>query len=258
MGVVEHTIELAGSLVFLRRAPAPDPTPLLLHGAPTSADDFAPLLERTGGIAVDLPGFGRSGKGGHLDLSPAGQSAVLAALLDHLELAHCVILAHDWSAAAALRLAAAEPSRVARLVLVNPLGPGADTRRAVRLLAVPGLGELAVGATGRRLFARLLRSASTPEVWPDERVAAIWAQFDPGTQRAVIRLAREPGPPGPEPPVPVAILHGSADPWWPEAVAATWAEVLPEAERAPLPEARHWPWLESRDAADAIAARLTP
>ena len=56
---------------------AGDPTlrqPLYLHGIPTSSDDFVPFLERTGGVAPDLIGFGRSGKGGHLDYSIDGHA----------------------------------------------------------------------------------------------------------------------------------------------------------------------------------------
>ena len=85
--------------------PRPDPPPLFLHGLPTSSDDWTPLLERAGGLAVDLPGFGRTGKGGHLDLTPAGQAAFLGRLLDHLEIPRVRILAHDWGAAGALHLA---------------------------------------------------------------------------------------------------------------------------------------------------------
>ena len=60
--------------VFWRSAPATGggATPLYLHGVPTSSDDWVPFLERTGGIAPDLPGFGRSGKPGYLELHDGG------------------------------------------------------------------------------------------------------------------------------------------------------------------------------------------
>src|SRR6187431_1054298 len=40
---------------------------LYLHGVPNGAVMWKPFLERTGGVAVDLPGFGESGKRGDLD-----------------------------------------------------------------------------------------------------------------------------------------------------------------------------------------------
>ena len=256
MRVDEHTIELAGSPVFLRRAPAPAPAPLYLHGAPTSSDDWMPLLERTGGIAVDLPGFGRTGKGGHLDLTPAGQASLLGELLDHLEIRRVRLVAHDWGAAAALQLTQARPQAVAGIVLINPLGPGSDPRRLARLLRAPLIGELTVGSISRRMLARGIRRASTAAAWPDERLAAVWEQFDQGTQRALLRLARAPaGVPVPPPSVPTTLVLGAEDPW---SAAGWWTERLPFAEWHELPDARHWPWLESPAAAERIAALLAP
>ena len=55
---------------------------MYLHGVPTSSDDWTALLERTGGIAPDLLGFGRSGKGGHLDYSLGGLTAFCEAFLE--------------------------------------------------------------------------------------------------------------------------------------------------------------------------------
>ncbi len=56
----EHTIDVGGTPVFYRRRAGADV--LYLHSVPTSSDDWKDLLARTGGIAPDLPGFGRSGK----------------------------------------------------------------------------------------------------------------------------------------------------------------------------------------------------
>ena len=73
--VTEETMQLDDQPVFLRRA-GEDAVPILyLHGLPTSSYDWLPLLELGGGIAVDLPGFGLSGKRGDLDYSLAGHAA---------------------------------------------------------------------------------------------------------------------------------------------------------------------------------------
>ncbi len=55
---------------------------LYLHGVPAAGWTWEPFLARSGGIAPDLPGFGRSGKPGDFDYSipgydtlPRGRSA---------------------------------------------------------------------------------------------------------------------------------------------------------------------------------------
>jgi pimeloyl-ACP methyl ester carboxylesterase len=251
VSVDADTIELDGSPVFLRRAAGPDPTPLLLHGVPMSSDDWVPLIERTGAVAPDLPGYGRSGKGGQLDYTLAGQADFIARLLDAVGLGTVRLVAHDWSAGTALRVAAAHPERIERVVLVAPLGPGADTRRIIRTLRRRLAGELAIGATSKRLLGRRLDAAG----WPVAGIDALWTQFDPGTQRALVRLARSGEVLGPRPDVPVEIAFGAEDPWWPDAVAAAWRTALPDAPQHAVPGG-HWPWLESPEAADALAARI--
>ena len=154
MRVDEHTIELAGSPVFYRtrRGPRAHP-PLYLHGIPTSSDDWIPFLERTGGIAPDLLGFGRSGKGGHLDYSLDGLADFVERFLDELEVerveARRARLGRRRRAASSPQR---HPDRVERLVLLNavPLLAGfqlAPARRA--LWRRPVIGELADGLDRR-------------------------------------------------------------------------------------------------------------
>ena len=64
------TAEFGDQLVYWR---AEGDAPILyLHGVPNSSQMWAPFLEVTGGIAVDLPGFGESGKRGDLRLQLRG------------------------------------------------------------------------------------------------------------------------------------------------------------------------------------------
>jgi pimeloyl-ACP methyl ester carboxylesterase len=239
--VEDHTTELGGSPVFYRSAAADGTPPVYLHGIPTSSDDWAPFLERTGGIAVDLPGFGRSGKGGHLKYSADGHAAAVAALLDHLGIGTVQLVAHDWGAAVALRLAERETARVERLVLINPF---LGLASLARLWRRPVIGELAMGAMPKFMLARELRKGGP---WPDERIDAIWEQFDQGTQRAILRLCRGDGaerrlvdaPPG------STVLVGEQDPWRPEPPA--WSS----AQR--LTNAGHWPWLDDPGVVEQVA-----
>ena len=60
--VIERTEEIGGVSTHWREAPASGGHPILyLHGVPTASWQWLPFLERTGGIAPDLPGLGKSG-----------------------------------------------------------------------------------------------------------------------------------------------------------------------------------------------------
>jgi pimeloyl-ACP methyl ester carboxylesterase len=263
--VDEHTIEVAGSPAFFRSAPATGVPALYLHGVPTSSDDWTGLLERTGGIAPDLPGFGRSGKGGHLDYSLEGQADFLEALLGALELERVQLVGHDWGAAAGLVFAQRHPHRIQRMVLCNalPLLDGFRWRGLARAWRTPALGELVMGAVNRRLLARTLRGASASAgAWPDTRIAAVWEQFDQGTQRAILRMHRScdeqqlaaAGAGLGELEMDVLIVWGERDPWFPAQFADEYARRFGHSTVLRLADAGHWPWLDRPDAVEEIVA----
>jgi pimeloyl-ACP methyl ester carboxylesterase len=262
--VDEHTITLDQSPVFYRSAPAADPPPLYLHGIPTSSDDWSELLERTGGLAPDLIGFGRSGKGGHLDYSLGGLADFLIRFLDDIDVDRVKLVGHDWGAAVAIVLAQQHPDRVERLALCNPLAPVPSLHwdRLGRIWRRPVLGELAMGSLTKRLVARELRRAgATGEGWPPERIDAVWEQFDQGTQRAILRLHRSTTTQLlvnttatlDEVTQPTLIVWGDRDPWRTRADAEELAARLPNARLAAFQTAGHWPWRDDRAAAQAIA-----
>ena len=72
--------------MFYRLAHGPRTPVLYLHGIPTSSTDFNELLGLTSGIAPDLPGFGRSGKAGHLRYTLDAHAGFIVRLLDRLEI----------------------------------------------------------------------------------------------------------------------------------------------------------------------------
>ena len=269
MSVDEHTIELAGSPAFYRTAPAPGAPALYVHGVPTSSDDWISFLERSGGIAPDLIGFGRSAKGGNLDYSIEGLTDFLERLLEHLGIDSVKLVAHDWGAAVGLALAQRNPERIERIVLINgvPVFPSPDVRwhLLARLWVRPGIGELVMGATTRSMLARTLRSgAADPKAWSDARIASIWEQFDQGTQRAILRLYRSAdaaeltrtGEALDRLDAPALVLWGEADPWLPVTVGETYAAVMPDARIDRVQSAGHWPWLDSPYVVDRVASFL--
>jgi pimeloyl-ACP methyl ester carboxylesterase len=266
----EHTAEIDGLPVFWRSADPPGaPTgasPLYIHGVPNSSDDFSVLLERSGGVAVDLPGFGRSGKIGSRRYTIEEYDAFLERFLDELELERVQMVLHDWGAVG-LALAQRLPERVERLVLINtvPFLPGYRWHRTARIWRTRGLGELAMGATGPFTLKLLTReSNATPGPMPADWRESVLAHFDQGTQRAILRLYRS-APPARlaaagldlgQLEMPALVVWGTKDPYIPARFAQAYADALGNAELLELPDAGHWPWLDRPDVIERIAEFL--
>jgi pimeloyl-ACP methyl ester carboxylesterase len=267
LSVDEHTIQLAGSPAFYRTAPYRGAPTLYVHGVPTSSDDWIPFLERTGGIAPDLLGFGRSGKGGNLDFSIGGLADFLQRLLADLGIGRVKLVVHDWGGPVGLAFAQRDPARVERIVICNAVPmfevEGVRWHLIGRLWPRPGIGELAMGATSRRMLARTLRRGIVhPDALTDARVAAIWDHFDQGTQRAILRLSRS----ADEPTLvaagarlgalgaPALVVWGARDPWLPVHAGGRYAEALGNAKLDRVQDAGHWPWLDQPGVIDRVAA----
>ena len=246
--------------LFWREAPVAEgraPT-LYVHGVPTNSDDYLDFLPRTGGLAPDLPGFGRSGKPAHFPYSIQGFSDVLETFLDEQGVERYSLFVHDWGGAA-LGLAQRAPERVEKLVICNsvPLLPGYRWHRIARLWRTPAAGEVAIGLSTRWAA----RRARVPEAVIEES----WPHFDQGTQRAILRLYRS----SPEDALaragldlervscPALVVWGDLDPYFAPDFAEAYADALGgEAEVWHLTDAGHWPWHDRTDVIDRIATFL--
>jgi pimeloyl-ACP methyl ester carboxylesterase len=263
--VDEHTIELDGAPVFYRSAGEAAEPVLYLHGSPTSSDDWVGMLERTGGIAPDLLGFGRTGKAGHRDYTLRGHADFIEWLLAELQIERVTLVAHDWGAGGGLVFAQRHPERIVKLALIDALQllEGFEYGRAGRMWRTAALGELAIGSVTRWVMKRALtRATVNQDIWTDERLREVFDQFDQGTQRAILRLHRATGPRElvaaglelGELDMPALVLWGEQDPW----LAASWADAyrerLPNATAARAADAGHWPWLERPKVAEQLAA----
>jgi pimeloyl-ACP methyl ester carboxylesterase len=268
--ISEHNARIGELPVFWHSASAPrgagdsaGGAPVLyLHGVPTSSDEWLAFLRRSGGLAPDLPGFGRSGKPGHFDYSIAGYADFLERYLDLLEVERVRLVVHDWGAVG-LAFAQRHPQRIARLVVMNavPLLPGYRWHRTARVWRTPLLGELAMGWTTRWTLRRASREANVaagalPEAWQD----MVLDHFDQGTQRAILRLyrsapsealARAGGALGAID-APALVVWGMRDPYIPASFAQAYARALGGAELLELRDAGHWWWLDRPDAIERV------
>jgi haloalkane dehalogenase len=96
-----------------------------MHGEPTWSYLWRDVLAEVAGaghrcIAPDLAGFGRSDKPEALDwYSYDRHVALMAGLLEHLDLRDLTMVVHDWGGPIGLRLAVEHPDRIARLVILD-------------------------------------------------------------------------------------------------------------------------------------------
>jgi pimeloyl-ACP methyl ester carboxylesterase len=150
----ERNIEVDGLLTHYLTAGTAGSPLILLHGVGDNALDWQwvmPALARTHHVyAPDVPGSGGSVKSlDSDDYSPAFFTRFVAAFLDALEIDRAVVIGNSLGGLVGLRLALAEPERVTALGLVSSAGLGREVTYALRSMALPGYGKLAV-AWGKR------------------------------------------------------------------------------------------------------------
>jgi pimeloyl-ACP methyl ester carboxylesterase len=240
--IAERRERIGGVDVLWRRAG--DAPIVYLHGVPAAGWQWEPFLARTGGVAPDLPGLGRSDKPGDFDYSIPGYDRFVEAFCDHAGLDRVTLVMHDWGSVG-LAFAQRLPERVERLVLTSvvPFVPGYRWHRVARAWRTRVLGELAMGFTTRSAFKRTL---------PAEIAERAFDEFDHGTQRAVLKLYRA-SPPEVlerhgarlgELRCPALIEWPTKDPYIGAEFGQRLADALGGEVELHLIEAGHYPWLE--------------
>jgi pimeloyl-ACP methyl ester carboxylesterase len=254
--VVERSVDVAGLTVHCRQAG--DAPILYLHGVPTDSRDWLPFLERFGGIAVDLPGFGRSAKPADFDYSIAGYDRFLEQLTNELGLTGISLVMHDWGGVG-LAFAQRFPDRIERMAMfsVVPFVPGYRWHRVARGWRTPLAGELLMGFSTRWAFRREL---------PAEIADQAWESFDHGTQRAILKLYRASSPEvlaaagerlG-DVRAPALILWPRDDPYLPERFGQALADALGGEVTLELVEGGHWPWFSRPELVERAGRFLLP
>ena len=129
---VDKFVTVRGLRIRYRTAGKGSPL-VLLHGWGTSLDTFRPMSEDLGRFhtvtSFDFPGHGQS------DLPPAAWAVddfvgLTVDLMAELGIVKASVLGHSFGGRVAIKLAAAHPDKVDRLVLVDAAGvPPAQTLR---------------------------------------------------------------------------------------------------------------------------------
>jgi pimeloyl-ACP methyl ester carboxylesterase len=263
--IVERVDDVAGISTHWRRAG--DAPVLYVHGVPTASWDWLEYLERIGGVAPDLPGFGSSAKPADFDYSIDGYVRWLEAFVDAAGLERFALVVHDWGGWA-LVFAQRHPERIERLVLHTclPLLPGYRWHWIARIWRTPVLGELSMATASKPAFRLISRqSNATPGPLPDAQIDRFWADFDRATRRAILKLYRS-APPDAlaragarlgELRCPALILWPTQDPYAKAEFGRRYADALGGPVQLEIVErAGHWTWLDRPDVVDKAAAFL--
>ncbi len=259
MDIIDHRSAVAGIEAFGRQAG--DAPILYVHGNPNNSDLWLPFLGRTGGVAVDLPGYGRSAKPANFDYTIDGYADWVEALRRELGWERYRLVVHDWGSVG-LAMAQREPHRLERIAIANavPFLPGYRWHRFARIWRTPLLGELFQGSTTKWGLRRFLPGM------PDDFIDSIWDHFDHGTQRAILKLYRS------APPAvlaeagtrlgdircPALVVWGADDPYLPSRFAHAYGEALGgEATVEVVEGAGHWPWIDRPEYVERMCAFLS-
>jgi len=279
-----RTFEYRGREIFYHDQGHKDVV-LCIHGFPTASYDWIslwhPLTCTHRAIAPDMIGFGFSAKPKRYDYSILDQADLHEALLAHLRLERCHVLAHDYGDTVAQELLAryldrsrsgsrnARPQIDSICFLNGGLFPETHRARTIqRLLATPGLGFLLARLTDRRRFEQGFRAVFGPRTQPsDADMDDFWSQVshDDGhhiSHRLIGYMqerrrhrerwvgALQTGS------VPLRLINGPADPVSGRHMAERYRELVPEADVVLLgADIGHYPQVE--DPENVLVAYLS-
>jgi pimeloyl-ACP methyl ester carboxylesterase len=161
-------------------------TAVYLHGLAGSSTNWTDLARvmacRVRGLAIDLPGFGRSEPPGWFDFSRAAQARVVTRFVEDLGTNPVHLIGNSYGAAVAIEVAARRPDLVTTVTLISPAVPDLrpDLRRVsdrrIVLARLPLVGQRArrelAGVSARERCERLMRLCfADPGSVPPHRVA---------------------------------------------------------------------------------------
>jgi pimeloyl-ACP methyl ester carboxylesterase len=200
-------------------------------------------------FAVDMFGYGESDRPFDADYGIAAQAEYLDRALTALRIAKATVVGLDLGGAVALRLAAAQPDRVEKLILVNPIAldeiPAEDVKSLQKNTARYAF-RVSRGLMGAApLLRELLRkSVSDPARMPEALVARYLAPYvgRDGVDH-LLRIARYVDKSDMEEinlralPHPTLVVWGDQDPWVNPKVGDQLADTIGGSRLVHLPSA---------------------
>lgn len=254
-------VEVAGVRLHIRDTGLRGgPAVLLIHGFGSSLhtwEAWTPLLQdRFRVVSLDLPGFGLTGPDSTGDYSDERSVTVIAALMDRLGIGEAAVVGSSMGGRIAWRLAAAEPARVSKLVLMAPDGFASMGREYGRTPErLPLLMRLLPYTAPKPLLRRTMQNAyEVPGTLTDAVLERYHAMLlAPGVRRAILDRVLQSRLVPPEPTLatiraPVLLLWGERDRAVPASRAADFERALPDVRTVILPGIGHVPMEEAPEA----------
>jgi pimeloyl-ACP methyl ester carboxylesterase len=265
--VVATDVLVQGVRTLVRQTGSPDASEavVFVHGNPGSSEDFAELQPYVGdfarALAPDMPGYGRSERAADFEYTIHGFARHLDALMRHFGISRCHLVLHDFGGPWGLAWAAANPERVASLVLINVgVLPGYRYHKYAWLWRTPLVGELSIFTATRAVFKAAL-NRDNPKPLPDAILDRMFEQWDRGTRRAVLALYRatsasavsslKEGETLARHALPALVVWGRGDPNIPVRYAEAQKRFF-DAEVHVIDEAGHWPMIDEPDRTRAL------
>jgi haloalkane dehalogenase len=194
-------IPVLGSTMAYREAGAADtPVALFLHGNPTSSYIWRNVIPHVAPvahcIAVDLIGFGQSGKP-DIDYRFQDHVRYLDAFIDALRIRSAYLVAQDWGTALAFYLAMRKPEFVRGLAFMEFIRPmptwndfHADAVETFKKFRTPGVGESMI-LDGNAFVEAVLPGATLRKLTEDEMAVYRAAFPTPESRRPTWRFPNE-------------------------------------------------------------------
>jgi len=154
--------EAAGIRSFVRDEGTGDPV-VCIHGVPTSSFLWRKVVtelaqRKLRGIAFDLPGLGLADRPVDYDYSWSGLGRFCVAAVDALDLDRFHLVVHDIGGPVGFELAAALPTRIRSLTILNTMIEVDRFKRpwSMEPFARRGLGEIWLAALTKPVFRQLM------------------------------------------------------------------------------------------------------
>ena len=235
---------------------------VFLHGNPGSGRDWLDLMSQvqpfSRTLAPDMPGFGTAEKPADFDYTVAGYAAHFGALLDKREIGRVHLVLHDFGGPWGLAWAAAHPSKVASLSLINiGIMRGYRWHYLAVIWRLPVLGEIFQATTTRWAFHVVLKHGN-PRGLPKPFIDGMYDNYDGGTRRAILKLYRATNDLGAAADAAQAalkpldldclVIWGKRDPYISWRFADQQRETFPRADIVYLEDSGHWPFIDNPQA----------
>ncbi len=238
--------------------PRDAPVVFFLHGFGASLHTWEPwatsLASEFRVIRIDLPGFGLTGPDPSGDYSDERSIALISGLLGQLGISKTTIVGNSIGGRIAWKFAAAEPSRVDKLVLIAPDGfasPGFEYGKPPEVSALMGLMRYTMPTFMVRMS--MAPAYANPNFMNDELIARYRdLMLAPGVRDAMLRRMSQSVLVDPEPilrtiAAPTLVMWGEKDGMIPFTNAADYMRVISNATLVSFPTLGHLPQEEGPD-----------